>query len=59
MSSLLIAQDVPAETTALKAKLTEMLSFAPIVSLPIVLDKTPTTWTASPTPAANRPAARS
>lgn len=37
--SPLTAEDVPAEATALKAELTEMLPFAPIVSLLIELDK--------------------
>jgi hypothetical protein len=37
--SSLTAEDVPAEATALKAELTEMLPFAPIVSLLIELDK--------------------
>ena len=37
--SPLAAEDVPAEATALKAELTEMLPFAPIVSLLIELDK--------------------
>lgn len=37
--SPLSAEDVPAEATALKAELTEMLPFAPIVSLLIELDK--------------------
>ncbi|WTY91168.1 hypothetical protein OG589_12755 [Sphaerisporangium sp. NBC_01403] len=36
--SPLTAEDVPAEATALKAELTEMLPFAPIVSLLIELD---------------------
>jgi hypothetical protein len=35
----LTAEDVPAEAAALKAELTEMLPFAPIVSLLIELDK--------------------
>ncbi len=39
MISPLSAEDVPAEATALKAELTEMLPFAPIVSLLIELDK--------------------
>jgi hypothetical protein len=38
--SPLTAEDVPAEATALKAELTEMLPFAPIVSLLIELDST-------------------
>jgi TnpA family transposase len=37
--SPLTAEDVPAEAVALKAELTEMLPFAPIVSLLIELDK--------------------
>jgi TnpA family transposase len=37
--SPLTAEDIPAEATALKAELTEMLPFAPIVSLLIELDK--------------------
>ncbi len=37
--SPLTAEDVPAEAIALKAELTEMLPFAPIVSLLIELDK--------------------
>jgi Tn3 transposase DDE domain len=37
--SPLTAEDVPAEATALKAELTEMLPFAPIVSLLIEMDK--------------------
>jgi TnpA family transposase len=37
--SPLTAEDVPQEATALKAELTEMLPFAPIVSLLIELDK--------------------
>ncbi|MEU0478341.1 Tn3 family transposase [Streptosporangium sp. NPDC006013] len=37
--SPLTAEDVPAEATALEAELTEMLPFAPIVSLLIELDK--------------------
>jgi TnpA family transposase len=37
--SPLTAEDVPSEATALKAELTEMLPFAPIVSLLIELDK--------------------
>lgn len=37
--SPLSAEDVPAEAVALKAELTEMLPFAPIVSLLIELDK--------------------
>lgn len=37
--SPLSAEDVPAEAAALKAELTEMLPFAPIVSLLIELDK--------------------
>ncbi|WUI32705.1 Tn3 family transposase [Nocardia sp. NBC_00416] len=37
--SSLTAEDVPAEAVALKAELTEMLPFAPIVSLLIELDK--------------------
>ena len=37
--SPLTAEDVPAEATALKAELTEMLPFAPVVSLLIELDK--------------------
>ena len=37
--SPLTAEDVPAEATALKAELTDMLPFAPIVSLLIELDK--------------------
>jgi TnpA family transposase len=37
--SPLTAEDVPEEATALKAELTEMLPFAPIVSLLIELDK--------------------
>jgi TnpA family transposase len=37
--SPLTAEDVPAEAAALKAELTEMLPFAPIVSLLIELDK--------------------
>jgi TnpA family transposase len=37
--SPLSAEDVPAEATTLKAELTEMLPFAPIVSLLIELDK--------------------
>ena len=37
--SPLSAEDVPAEATALKAVLTEMLPFAPIVSLLIELHK--------------------
>ncbi len=37
--SPLTAEDVPAEATVLKAELTEMLPFAPIVSLLIELDK--------------------
>lgn len=39
MISPLTAEDVPAEAKALKAELTEMLPFAPIVSLLIELDK--------------------
>ena len=39
MISPLTAEDVPAEATALKAELTGMLPFAPIVSLLIELDK--------------------
>ena len=35
----LTAEDIPAEATALKAELTEMLPFAPIVSLLIELDR--------------------
>ena len=37
--SPLTAEDIPAEAVALKAELTEMLPFAPIVSLLIELDK--------------------
>jgi len=37
--SPLTAEDVPTEAVALKAELTEMLPFAPIVSLLIELDK--------------------
>ncbi len=37
--SPLTAEDVPAEAAELEAELTEMLPFAPIVSLPIELDK--------------------
>ncbi|GAB2719059.1 Tn3 family transposase [Arthrobacter bambusae] len=37
--SPLSAEDIPVEATALKAELTEMLPFAPIVSLLIELDK--------------------
>lgn len=37
--SLLSAEDIPSEATALKAELTQMLPFAPIVSLLIELDK--------------------
>lgn len=37
--SPLSAEDIPAEATALKAELTSMLPFAPIVSLLIELDK--------------------
>lgn len=37
--SPLSAEDVPAESISLKAELTEMLPFAPIVSLLIELDK--------------------
>ncbi|GGK98100.1 hypothetical protein GCM10011588_10820 [Nocardia jinanensis] len=37
--SPLTAEDVPAEAVALKTELTEMLPFAPIVSLLIELDK--------------------
>ena len=39
MISPLTAEDIPAEAIALKAELTEMLPFAPIVSLLIELDK--------------------
>ncbi len=39
MISPLTAEDIPAEATALKAELTEMLPFAPIVSLLIEMDK--------------------
>lgn len=57
--SPLSAEDVPAEAAALKAELTEMLPFAPIVSLLIELDSAPGSWAASLTPVASRPAARS
>lgn len=39
MISPLSAEDIPAEATALKAELTEMLPFAPIVSLLIEMDQ--------------------
>jgi hypothetical protein len=37
--SPLSAEDIPAEAVALKAELTEMLPFAPIVSLLIEMEK--------------------
>ena len=37
--SPLSAQDIPAEAAALKAELTQMLPFAPIVSLLVEMDK--------------------
>ncbi len=54
--SPLTAEDVPTEAVALKAELTEMLPFAPIVSLLIELGGRTGFWTASPTPGESRPA---
>ena len=52
----LSAEDIPAEARALQDELTEMLPFAPIVSLLIEMDERTGSWTASPTPAASSPA---
>ncbi|WP_214415078.1 hypothetical protein [Sphaerisporangium fuscum] len=55
----LSAEDIPAEAKALREELSGMLPFVPIASLLIELAHAPTSWTASPMPAAARPSCRS